>query len=321
MLYWIIITFIFIIFVALEIIFFLSLRRGEIKRKCHLLSNQEELLARGQSFKTKVDDLEKTMGGYFFFYELARKLAPLLDKKALLSVFNEEIKHLGEVSDVEFTTRPGNDYFEFRFGKDPADVFSIKTKAERIIEALPHFAKLLQLCVERINLYDQLQEVSIHDSLTGVYNRRYFTLRYLEEFERAKKFNLNLAFIMVDVDHFKKINDTYGHLVGDAVLRDIARLLQENIREIDFLARFGGEEFALILPETDKAGAIMVGERLRTVVSREKMRVFDETLLATISVGAATYPQNTIYSDVLIEMVDKALYKAKLAGRNRVGWF
>lgn len=321
MFYWIIIIFLFLVFFAAEIISLVFLRRDEIKRKGQLISKQEELSAQSRSCKEKVDDLEKTMGGYFFFYELARKLAPLLDRHALLAVFSEEMKHLGEVSDIEFAPRPGKDYFEFKFGKEVTDIFSIKTKSEKIIETLPHFARLLQLCVERINLYEQLQEVSIHDSLTGAYNRRYFTLRYLEEFERAKKFGLNLAFLMVDVDHFKKINDTYGHLVGDAVLREIARLLQENIREIDFLARFGGEEFALILPETDKAGAIMVSERLRTVVSREKMRVFDETLFSAISIGVATYPQNTLYSDVLIEMVDKALYKAKQAGRNRVAWF
>ncbi|MDD5195718.1 MAG: GGDEF domain-containing protein [Candidatus Omnitrophica bacterium] len=261
------------------------------------------------------------MGCYLFFYELARKLAPLLDKTKLLSAFSDEVKHLPDVTDIQFLSLRGQNYFEFKFGQEPQDVFSIQTKSEKIVEQLPHFAKLLNLCIERINLYEKLQEVSIHDSLTGVYNRRYFTLHYLEEFERAKKFNLNMGFIMIDVDYFKNINDTYGHLVGDAVLREIARLMQENIREIDFLARFGGEEFVLILPETDKAGTIMVGERLCSVVSREKMRVFDETLLTTISVGVASYPQNTIYSDVLIEMVDKALYKAKLAGRNRVGWF
>jgi diguanylate cyclase (GGDEF)-like protein len=126
---------------------------------------------------------------------------------------------------------------------------------------------------------------------------------------------------MIDIDHFKEINDIYGHLVGDAVLREMARIIRENIREIDFPARFGGEEFAVILPETDKASAIMAAERISSRVSRERIKVFDEVLNVNISVGVATFPQNTLYSDVLIEVADKALYKAKLSGRNRVCWF
>jgi diguanylate cyclase (GGDEF)-like protein len=145
--------------------------------------------------------------------------------------------------------------------------------------------------------------------------------RYMEEFARAEKFNLHLSFLMVDIDHFKKINDIYGHLIGDVILKEIAKILRENIREIDFVARFGGEEFSIILPETDKAGAIMVGERIRSKVVAQRFRAFDEVLNASVSVGVASYPQNTLYSDVLIEIADKALYKAKVEGRNRVCWF
>ncbi|MBU2102349.1 MAG: GGDEF domain-containing protein [Candidatus Omnitrophota bacterium] len=311
-----------VVFIVVEL---LSMRhRAELERanEAHALDGEHRLREEEKALSLQVDDLEETMGGYFFFYELTRKLAPILDKKDLFLTFSEELKHVSGVQEVEFSaSRSGKDYFEFRFGEGPQDIFCVKTCSQRVIGQLAHFAKLLTLCVERITLYHNLQDISIHDSLTGTFNRRYFTLRYLEEFERAKKFNLSVSFLMIDVDHFKKINDTYGHLVGDAVLREISRLIGENIREIDFLARFGGEEFALILPETDKAGAIMVAERLRFVVARERMRVFDEVLATTISLGVATYPQNTLYSDVLIEIVDKALYKAKQAGRNRVGWF
>jgi diguanylate cyclase (GGDEF)-like protein len=145
--------------------------------------------------------------------------------------------------------------------------------------------------------------------------------RYLEEFERAGKFKLELSFLMIDIDYFKKINDSYGHLVGDAVLRETARLIKENIRDIDFIARYGGEEFSVILTETDKAGAIMVAERISSRISRERIKVFDENLNTSVSVGVATFPDNTIHSDVLIELADKAMYKAKVSGRNRVSWF
>ncbi|MBD3264476.1 MAG: diguanylate cyclase, partial [Candidatus Omnitrophica bacterium] len=142
-----------------------------------------------------------------------------------------------------------------------------------------------------------------------------------EEFERAKRFGLDLSFLMLDIDWFKKINDTYGHLVGDAVLREVARVIKENIREIDVAGRYGGEEFAVFLLETDKAGAIMVAERISSRISREVIKVFDESLTTTLSIGVASYPQNTLYPDVLIEVSDKALYKAKVSGKNRVCWF
>jgi diguanylate cyclase (GGDEF)-like protein len=206
-------------------------------------------------------------------------------------------------------------------GQDIPQSLYVKTKSKAVIGYIPYFVNLLRLCLERIKLYGRLQEISIHDSLTKVYNRRYFTQRFSEEFSRANTFGLNLAFLMADIDNFKRINDTYGHLVGDAVLREVARLIQESTRGIDFVARFGGEEFAVILPETDKAGAIMVGERIRSRISMENIVVFDETLVINVSVGVAAFPQNTLYPDVLIETADKALYKAKTSGKNRVAWF
>jgi diguanylate cyclase (GGDEF)-like protein len=182
-------------------------------------------------------------------------------------------------------------------------------------------AKLLGLCVERIELYEKFQQLSVYDPVTGVYNRMYFMNRFFDEFERANNFSLNMSFLMLDIDEFKKINDTYGHLVGDAVLKEVANLVKENIREIDFVSRVGGEEFAFILLETDKTNAIIVAERICSKISETKIRVFDETLRLTVSIGVASFPQNTLYPDVLMEVGDKALYKAKLSGKNRVCWF
>ncbi|MBN3040590.1 MAG: GGDEF domain-containing protein, partial [Candidatus Omnitrophica bacterium] len=124
-----------------------------------------------------------------------------------------------------------------------------------------------------------------------------------------------------DIDNFKKINDGYGHLAGDVILRKVAAILRATMRELDFVSRYGGEEFAVVLPETDKAGAIMVAERLSTRVSRERIKAFEETLSVTLSVGVSSFPHNTLHSDVLIEIADRALYKAKTSGRNRVCWF
>ena len=146
-------------------------------------------------------------------------------------------------------------------------------------------------------------------------------LRFYEEFDRAKRLNLEFTLLMCDIDFFKLINDTHGHIAGDLVLRDIALILKSSLREIDFVARTGGEEFAMILSETDKGGGIMVGERIVREVALQRFKVFGAQLGVTVSIGVATYPHNTVHSDMLFEISDKALYKAKQEGRNRVGWF
>lgn len=322
MLFWGIIIVLFAAFLAEEFFFLRKLKQAYYEREKKLSEKHYFLEKEDENLKGKVSSLEKTLTERFLFYDITRRIAPLLDKKNLFKTFCEEIKYLGPIEEIEFCeSLEGGDYLKFELGEKKDEALCIRTKAKAVIRYIPYFVKLLRLCLERIRLYDELQQLSIYDPLTKTYNRRYFMLRFLEEFERAKKFNLNLGFLMIDIDHFKRINDTFGHLVGDSVLKEIARLIRENIREIDFLARFGGEEFSVILPETDKSGVIMVGERIRSKISREKIKVFDETLSLSVSVGVSAFPQSTLYSDVLIEVADKALYKAKLSGRNRVGWF
>ncbi|MDD4954514.1 MAG: GGDEF domain-containing protein [Candidatus Omnitrophica bacterium] len=296
------------------------LKRNSVKKE-HLLAKIEVLDKELSPVKKNIDSMEKGMSEHFFFYDLMRKISPFLTKKELLKVFSEEIKYLGEVESVELC--PPQDkakYLEFIFDGEENGLY-VKTSSKKIIEHQEVLRKLLELCLERINLYDRFQQLSIYDSLTETYNRRYFVMRFMEEFERAKSFSLKLSALMIDVDNFKKINDTYGHLVGDAVLKEIAKIIKENIREIDSLSRFGGEEFALILPETDKMAAIVVAERIRSKISQQIIKAFDETLGVTISVGVSNFPQNTLYSDVLMETADKALYQAKNSGRNKVCWF
>lgn len=309
------------IFIAEEIISVKRLLNKNFREKEQLLRKIDELDKELNPLKKSIDALEKQMSEHFFFYDLMRKISPFLNKKELFKVFSEEIKYLGEVEAVEFS-RPADEgkYLQFVFD-DEVNSLYVKTESKKIIEHQDVLKKLLELCIERINLYDRFQQLSIYDTLTETYNRRYFVMRFIEEFERAQKFSLKLSFIMIDVDNFKKINDTYGHLVGDAVLKEIAKTIKQNIREIDSLARFGGEEFSLILPETDKMSAIVVGERIRSRISQQMIKAFDETLNATISVGVGSFPQNTLHPDVLMETADKALYQAKISGRNRVCWF
>ena len=310
------------IFAGLQVYLFRRQRREFACQKEVAVGEHTELKQQRTNLAVQKDEVEQKITEQFLFYELTRKLAPILSKDELFTVFSDGIKRLGDVQDVQFThpaVRQG--YLEFVLEGQTQEILAVKTRSTSIVEYLSLFAKLLGLCLERIVLYEKLQLLSIYEPLTEVYNRRYFLQRLNEEFERAKKSKLNLSFLMVDLDHFKKVNDTYGHLVGDVVLREVASLIKQSIREIDFVARYGGEEFALILPDTDKAGAIMVAERISGVVSKQKIRAFDEIVTVTVSVGVGAFPENTLHSDMLVEISDKALYQAKVSGRNRVCWF
>lgn len=172
--------------------------------------------------------------------------------------------------------------------------------------------------IERVSLFDSVESLSIMDGLTGTFLRRYFLERLAEEVKRAKQSRMNLSFIMADLDYFKKCNDNFGHLVGDVVLKEVADILKKNVREIDLVGRFGGEEFCMLLPEADKAGAYLVGERIRKAVENHTIKAYDESVRITVSLGISSFPENSKSLDELIENADKALYEAKEEGRNRV---
>lgn len=168
----------------------------------------------------------------------------------------------------------------------------------------------------------RLERLAITDYLTGLYNVRYFYHRLEEEFSRAQRYNFPLSCLMIDIDHFKEINDRYGHRAGDSVLREIARLMKTHTRKSDVLARYGGEEFIMLLPETHQKGAIIKAESLRTSISRMRFRALKDKRNVTISIGIATYPDVSVsHADDLITYADTALYEAKTAGRNRVEVF
>ena len=161
----------------------------------------------------------------------------------------------------------------------------------------------------------QLWEMAVTDSLTGLFVRRYFMVKFQEEFHRAERYQKILSIVMADLDHFKKINDTYGHSAGDRVLKIVAKYLQRNVRDVDVVARYGGEEFVILLPEADKEEALTVAERLRQKL--QKLEI-DGLPRLTISLGIASYPADSGDIDILIKKADAAMYAAKQAGRNRV---
>ena len=185
-------------------------------------------------------------------------------------------------------------------------------------ERLSIVAMQFSLELKKVLLYETVEALAITDSLTGLYTRRYFFERLNEELSRAKSRDFKLAFIMVDIDDFKKCNDTHGHLVGDVALKEASRIIKESVREIDLVARYGGEEFSIILPETDKKGALIVADRIRKKIEENVFKAYDETLKITVSVGLAIYPQDASEVQDLVERSDKALYTAKNSGKNIV---
>jgi diguanylate cyclase (GGDEF)-like protein len=201
------------------------------------------------------------------------------------------------------------------FHRPNTDAFS--EEENRLLKLV---ANQVALAIENAKLYTQARDLSIKDELTSLYNRRHFQTVLQIEWKRAVRFHRSLSLLMIDADHFKKYNDTFGHLQGDKVLREMANLLRKNVREIDTVARFGGEEFIILLPDTDKKGAVAVGEKLRKIIEAYRFIDTSGTSVSpiTISVGIASYPDDVRELDDLIDHADIALYDAKDAGRNRV---
>lgn len=168
----------------------------------------------------------------------------------------------------------------------------------------------------RKRIEKRLKHQATHDPLTGLYNRNELERRIADDIERATRYKHSLSIFMVDIDHFKKINDRYGHSNGDRVLRSIAVELERSLRKTDYVARFGGEEFLVVLPETPLAMAVDLGERLRQLVANHQIRLEDGSVSLTVSIGVASFPDIASDWHVLLDAADMAMYQAKRDGRN-----
>lgn len=179
------------------------------------------------------------------------------------------------------------------------------------------FCSHIALTLEKIRLFDEIKMLSIRDGLTGIFNHAYVVGKLEEEIERVKRYNAILSVILIDVDNFKKVNDSFGHLAGDAALKQIARVMLNSLRTIDIVGRYGGEEFIVILPETDLNRAIAVSERLRIAIETESFLYNNDAIPLTISLGIAIYSDGKGAQD-LIKTSDDNLYKAKAGGKNKI---
>jgi diguanylate cyclase (GGDEF)-like protein len=172
-------------------------------------------------------------------------------------------------------------------------------------------------CIANARLHREIEELATTDGLTGLLNHRVFQEKLLAELKRQNRISGPVSLILTDIDHFKKVNDTYGHPVGDLVLKGVSKVIRETLRDIDIPARYGGEEFAVVLPGTDSAGAKQIAERLRKAIMDKTFSAGSRSLGVTISLGIATSPSDAKAKEALLEKADQALYEAKHGGRNR----
>jgi diguanylate cyclase (GGDEF)-like protein len=175
------------------------------------------------------------------------------------------------------------------------------------------------VAIENVTLHEEAQRLSLTDGLTGVWNRRYFQMHFRQTLATAVRFERPFSVLIMDLDHFKRVNDTHGHQRGDAVLVEFAQRVNDVLREVDTFARYGGEEFVCLLSETDFSGAVTTAEKIIDTVSSEAFgEPGEEPVRLTVSIGVSSYPQHGASFSALVEAADQALYEAKQAGRDRV---
>ena len=186
------------------------------------------------------------------------------------------------------------------------------------LELLSTLASHSMTALKNAILYEETRQQVIADELTKLYNYRYFHRRLLEEWKRAQRHHFPIGVLMADLDNFKRVNDIYGHSVGNTVLVAVADAIQKSVREIDVVARYGGEEFAIILPQTPRSGIATVAERIRKNVEAVSVRSKKGPVRITISIGYDCWPGKAKGPTALIVRADRALSRAKRSGRNKV---
>lgn len=283
------------------------------------------LFQKNLGFKRENQELKNNFENTLALYDITRQISKSLETDKVFEFFREEInKHIG-IKDCRFLGKDQDlcaykDYsaIPLQINKVVVGYLAAKGLEEKDKTKFQILAKQFLMGVKRSMLYQEIQELAITDSLTGISNRRYYMERFQEELKRSGKFNYIFSCLMIDIDHFKNYNDRYGHMVGDAVLIEAAKRIKENIRQIDFMSRYGGEEFSVILSETDKDLAKTAAERIRKAIEEKAIKVYDEELKVTVSIGISTFPQDGRDCQALIDNADAALYRAKQAGRNKV---
>lgn len=204
----------------------------------------------------------------------------------------------------------------FELGAD--DIIDKPYEGDELLARIQRSLKIRRLIDHVLAESAELQRLSLTDSLTQLHNHRFFHERLQEEFRRAQRYDDPVSLILADLDHFKSINDRFGHIVGDEVLREVGQVLKKSTRETDLIARYGGEEFAVILPKTHLSGSLTVAERIMKELATLRAGP-SGSIQVTASQGVSGYPNRSVISaDQLLATADQALYRAKREGRNRI---
>lgn len=186
------------------------------------------------------------------------------------------------------------------------------------LSRLQALADQAAIAIEKARLFKEMEQLAITDSLTGLYNRRYFFAFTENEIERSRRYKKNLSIIMMDIDHFKDVNDRFGHQIGDQVLKEIADICLSILRKVDVMCRYGGEEFTILLPETGEADAAHAAERICTAISSARLKTEKGDVSVSVSIGVVEMDKSHSSLEKLLAAADQALYTAKETGRNRV---
>lgn len=206
------------------------------------------------------------------------------------------------------------------FGRELGVLVCATASHERIqkndLITLESVADILATAVQNAEYVERVKQLAYRDGLTGIFNRRYFESKLIEEITRHTRYGGNVSMLMIDIDHFKTINDEFGHLLGDEVLRQVAHILQTHLRKVDIICRYGGEELTVILPSTDLSATEAVAEKLRRAIATFEFPGVARRV--TVSIGVAEFPTHGATRDQIVGAADEALYMAKQRGRNQV---
>lgn len=291
----------------------------------NLLTQKSEIIKQKNLTAQKADQI-------FTLYDMTKEIARRPSEHEAFEVFRSTLRTNVVFQDCRLIHAEGDRRKQMM---DPAEYLifpvrghnhllgyiGIKGLKEEDKDKFVILAQQFALALQRVKLYQEVERSAITDGLTGAHTRRYLMERLEEELARSKARQMSLSLLMVDVDHFKSFNDKYGHLVGDQILRSISLLIQENTREIDYIGRYGGEEFCVVLPDTDSEGGLFVAERIRKSIEEADIHAYDAKLKVTVSIGIASVPKDAENALELIDKSDWALYRSKKRGRNCITSF
>ena len=304
----------------------LSFSDGSLDALRHSLQNLEY---QTEHLADVYHDLEEQAGRQFLLYEITKEMAKSLTEEEAFDIFKKYLREhcmfetcrltsLAPGAAVGAAPRLHMQVFYIQGEEDTGSFLEVEGVDPQDREKVSVLGHQFALAFRRVQLYKQWEQIAISDDLTGLFTRRYILANLEKELERAGSNQGRMAFVMIDVDHFKQFNDQHGHLAGDQILRQVAVMIHSGIREVDIAGRFGGEEFCLILPNTSADGAKLTAERIRRAVKEKAVRAFGKEFSVTVSLGVALSPDHGRSVEELVDHADQALYQAKHQGRDRV---